>query len=287
MTLQATQYINVVDVCWLSPRLASSKRLPFKRQRRVANTEYCTKVAVEEGSIKEETKKALLLGCQTQINLLGNLISRSAISSLRQDAKVTKITAILRTHIQSLTNYRVTPLSILQYDSLVADIVDKDNLHGQSHRSRYPFGVIETLSCPKYRPDALSQLLEWHLSVFVALGQQVSACDQILIPSQRVVTGHVGLLVHASSAAQFEEGYRGIAERAEIAVWDNPEANILSRFRITGDTRDIIPVDPMDDRITVDLLRRKLQGDFNENDAKRLHALDYMPPCYYPSCSIH
>jgi hypothetical protein len=97
----------------------------------------------------------------------------------------------------------------------------------------------------------------------------------------------VGLLVHASSAAQFEEGYRGIAERAEIAVWDNPEANILSRFRITGDTRDIIPVDPMDDRITVDLLRRKLQGDFNENDAKRLHALDYMPPCYYPSCSIH
>ena len=90
-----------------------------------------TKVAVEKGSIKEETKKALLLvvdGCQTQITLLDNLIARSlpreedswrkkagkAFFSLRQDAKVTKITAILRTHIQSLTNYHVTASSTLQ-----------------------------------------------------------------------------------------------------------------------------------------------------------------------------
>jgi NACHT NTPase-like protein len=90
-----------------------------------------TKVAVEKGSIKEETKKALLLvvsGCQTQITLLDNLIARSlpqeedswrkkagkAIFSLRQDAKVTKITAVLRTHIQSLTCYRVAASSTLQ-----------------------------------------------------------------------------------------------------------------------------------------------------------------------------
>jgi hypothetical protein len=90
-----------------------------------------TKVAVEKGSIKEETKKALLLvvnGCQTQITLLDNLIARSlpqeedswrkkavkAISSIRQDAKVNKITAILRTHIQSLTYYRVATSSTLQ-----------------------------------------------------------------------------------------------------------------------------------------------------------------------------
>jgi hypothetical protein len=90
-----------------------------------------TKVAVEKGSIKQETKKALLLvvnGCQTQITLLDDLIGRSlpqeedswrkktgkAILSLRQDAKVAKITAILRTHIQSLTNYRVAASSTLQ-----------------------------------------------------------------------------------------------------------------------------------------------------------------------------
>jgi N-terminal domain on NACHT_NTPase and P-loop NTPases len=90
-----------------------------------------TKVAVEKGSIKEETKKAILLvieGCQTQITVLDNLISTSlpqqddswrtktgkAILSLRQDSKVNKVTATLRTHIQSLTNYRVAALSTLQ-----------------------------------------------------------------------------------------------------------------------------------------------------------------------------
>ena len=49
-------------------------------------------------------------------------------------------------------------------------------------------------------------------------------------------------------------------------------------FRITGDTRDIITVDPMGEKVAVDLLHKKLYEDFDENDAKRLlHALDYMP----------
>jgi N-terminal domain on NACHT_NTPase and P-loop NTPases len=81
-----------------------------------------TKLAVEKGSIEEETKEALLLvvnHCQTQVTLLDDLISKSlpqegdtwrkktskAIFSLRQDAKVAKITAALRIHIQGLTNY--------------------------------------------------------------------------------------------------------------------------------------------------------------------------------------
>jgi tetratricopeptide (TPR) repeat protein len=49
-------------------------------------------------------------------------------------------------------------------------------------------------------------------------------------------------------------------------------------FSITGDTRDIIRVDPMDKGLAVDLLRKKLPDNFDENDAKELvHALDYMP----------
>ena len=90
-----------------------------------------TKDAVEKGNMKEETKKALLvvvIECQTQITLLDDLISKSipkegdswrkktskAILSLGQDAKVAKITTILRTHVQSLTNYRVAALTQLQ-----------------------------------------------------------------------------------------------------------------------------------------------------------------------------
>jgi len=94
-------------------------------------TLHQTKVVVEKGSIKEETKEALLLvvkGCQTQITLLDDLIARSlpqeedswrkkagkAIFSIRQDAKVNKITAILRTHIQSLIYYHAATSSTLQ-----------------------------------------------------------------------------------------------------------------------------------------------------------------------------
>src|SRR5436189_5659603 len=49
-------------------------------------------------------------------------------------------------------------------------------------------------------------------------------------------------------------------------------------FRITGDTRDIITVGPTDEGVAMDLLHKKLQGNFNEDDAKRLlNTLDYMP----------
>jgi hypothetical protein len=49
-------------------------------------------------------------------------------------------------------------------------------------------------------------------------------------------------------------------------------------FKITGDTRDIIMVDPMNEGLAMDLLYKKLQGNFHEDDAKRLlHALDYIP----------
>lgn len=89
------------------------------------------KVVAEKGSMGEETKNALSLvvnGCQTQITLLDNLISSllpqegdswrkktdKAILSLRQDSKIITITAILRTHIQSLINYHVTASSMLQ-----------------------------------------------------------------------------------------------------------------------------------------------------------------------------
>ena len=89
-----------------------------------------TKLAVEKGSIKEKTKKALLLvvnRCQTQITLLDDLIGKllpqeddswrkkasKAIFSLRQDAKVIKITSTLRMHIQDLY-YCLSASSALQ-----------------------------------------------------------------------------------------------------------------------------------------------------------------------------
>ena len=49
-------------------------------------------------------------------------------------------------------------------------------------------------------------------------------------------------------------------------------------YRITGDDRHIIMVNPMDEELAMELLRKKLHGNFNEDDAKKLvHTLDYMP----------
>jgi NACHT NTPase-like protein len=90
-----------------------------------------TKLAVENGTIREETKHALLLvinGCREQIKLLNDVIERvlplasdswrkktsKAISSLHQDTKVAKITAILKSHIHALTYYHSAASSTLR-----------------------------------------------------------------------------------------------------------------------------------------------------------------------------
>ena len=90
-----------------------------------------TKLAVEKGSIKEGMREDLLLPvslCQAQLRLLDDLIGKSlpqesdswrkktskAISSLRRDAKVTKIIATIRKHIDDMTKYRLSASSALQ-----------------------------------------------------------------------------------------------------------------------------------------------------------------------------
>jgi len=324
-------------------------------------TLYQTKVAAEKGSIKEETKKAVLLvvnGCQTQITLLDNLIARSlpreedswgkkagkAIFSLRQDAKVTEITANLRTHIQSLTNYRITTSSTLQTrnDTLSTPPIPSSMVPFRRDRDFVHREILSEIQTRCSQPASRVAL--------VGLGG-VGKSQLAIEYSYQVRESSPDMWVfwvHASSAARFQEGYRKIAQRVKVAGWDSPEADILQlvnnwlcdeangrwfmvidnaddasvflhpvdeskvgdnsnkaalsetlseyipqsqngsilvtsrsrdvAFRITGDTRDIIPVDPMDERVAVDLLRKKLQGNFDENDAKRLlHALDYMP----------
>ena len=90
-----------------------------------------TKVAVENGSIREEKTKHALLpvinGCREQVESLNDVIRRvlplasdswrkkttKAVSSFRQDAKVAKSTAILKDHIQTLTYYHAANSSTL------------------------------------------------------------------------------------------------------------------------------------------------------------------------------
>jgi hypothetical protein len=79
-----------------------------------------TKAAIDAGSMQDESKKALLpavKGCGVQIKLLDDVImkalpvsgdswarrGRKALGSLRYDAKVEKITVVVRGYIQTLT----------------------------------------------------------------------------------------------------------------------------------------------------------------------------------------
>lgn len=89
-----------------------------------------TKLAVEKGSVKDETKNALIPvvdGCRAQIELLDGIIGKvvpltgdswrrkgsKAIASLWQDSKVKNITAVLRNYIQTLTYYHAASSSRL------------------------------------------------------------------------------------------------------------------------------------------------------------------------------
>jgi hypothetical protein len=79
-----------------------------------------TKAAMEAGSIQVESQKVLtpaVSGCQEQIKVLDEIVinvlpasddswatrSRKALRSLRYDAKVEKITAVIRGYIQTMT----------------------------------------------------------------------------------------------------------------------------------------------------------------------------------------
>ena len=81
----------------------------------------------------------------------------------------------------------------------------------------------------------------------------------------------------------------GVAGSKPVALLDSlPQSQngsiiITSRsreaaFRLTGTYTDIIRVQPMDQKDALSLLRNKLEGDFDQNDAAALvEALDYMP----------
>ena len=91
-----------------------------------------TKAAIDTGSLRDKTKNTLLPaveGCGAQIKALDNIIaevlpapddswarrSRKAFRSLRRDAKVKKITVVVRGYIQTLTYHAAASSSLLKY----------------------------------------------------------------------------------------------------------------------------------------------------------------------------
>ncbi|OCK72835.1 hypothetical protein K432DRAFT_411387, partial [Lepidopterella palustris CBS 459.81] len=199
-----------------------------------------TKTVLQTGSVRDETKKALLPaidGCRTQIELLNIVIgkvlplpsdswrekSRKAVSSLRQDGKVRKIRTDLQGYIQTLTYYhaaasstlrppirnpspRPTPSSTVPFRR-DRDFVDRDILSE----------IHQICSQPASRAALVG---------LGGVGKSQLAIEYSYQVRERSPETWV-FWVHASSATRFEEGYRKVAERVKVPGWDKPEADVL------------------------------------------------------------
>ncbi|KAI9764624.1 MAG: hypothetical protein M1839_005799 [Geoglossum umbratile] len=319
-----------------------------------------TKAAIDAGCMQDETKKALLPaveGCGVQIKSLDDVIvkalpvsgdswprrGRKALGSLRYDAKVEKITAVVRGYIQTLT-YHAAASSTIRCSADRA-------LPRPAPSSTVPFRrdphfvdreILAEIDCKSQQSASRVALVG-----LGGVGKSQLAVEYSYRVREKSPATWV-FWVHASSIARFEEGYRKIAERAKLPGWDQPDVDILrlvyswlcdeangrwviiidnaddlgvfscsldrykgskgdvssnaaaalleslpqspngsilitsrSRdvaFRLTGSYADIIGVHPMDQSHALALLRNKLEGSFEQDDAVALvEALDYMP----------
>ncbi|KAH0543478.1 hypothetical protein FGG08_002243 [Glutinoglossum americanum] len=182
-----------------------------------------TKTAIDTGCMQDETKKALLPaveGCGVQIKALDNVIAevlpvsddswarrrRKAFRSLRRDAKVGKITAVVRGYIQTLTFHAAASSSLL-----------KDPLS-----DRKIFTEIKCISQQSASRVALVGL--------GGVGKSQIAIEYAYRVRDESPTTWV-FWVHAGTQARFEEGYWRVAEMTRMEGWDNPKADVLRLVR--------------------------------------------------------
>ncbi|KAF2476779.1 TPR-like protein [Lindgomyces ingoldianus] len=196
-----------------------------------------TKAAIDTGYMQAESQKALLPaieGCRVQIKALDDVIAkalptsgdswarrgRKALGSLRYDAKVERITSVVRGYIQTLTYHAAasprpltdrtlpptTPSSTVPFrrDPHFVDSNILSEIHSKSQQSASRVALVGLGGVGK------SQLA-------------VEYSYQVREKSPDIWV----FWVHASSRARFEEGYRKIAERARLPGWDQQDVDIL------------------------------------------------------------
>ncbi|KAH8727392.1 P-loop containing nucleoside triphosphate hydrolase protein [Phaeosphaeriaceae sp. PMI808] len=317
-----------------------------------------TKAAIDAGSIQDESKKALLPaveGCAVQIKALDDVIAkalpasgdswarrgRKALGSLRYDAKVEKVTAVVRGYIQTLTFHAAASLRPLT-DRTLPRPAPSSNVPFRRDPHFVDRHILSEIHCKSQQPASRVALVG-----LGGVGKSQLAVEYSYRVREKSPATWV-FWVHASSRARFEEGYRKIAERGKLPGWDQPDADILKpvhswlcdeanghwvmiidnaddlsvfprptqrrnvskddvssnaaasllellpqspngsilitsrsrdvAFRLTGSYADITRVQPMDQAHALALLRNKLDGSFEQDDAAALvEALDYMP----------
>ncbi|KAI9854168.1 MAG: hypothetical protein M1813_001338, partial [Trichoglossum hirsutum] len=198
-----------------------------------------TKAAIDAGCMQDETKKALLPaveGCGVQIKSLDDMIvkalpvsgdswarrSRKALGSLRYDAKVEKITAVVRGYILTLT-YHAAASSTLR--PLAGRTLPRPAPSSTVPFRRDPHFVdreiLAEIDCKSQQSASRVALVG-----LGGVGKSQLAVEYSYRVQEKSPATWV-FWVHASSITRFEEGYRKIAERAKLPGWDQPDVDIL------------------------------------------------------------
>ncbi|CAI6234983.1 unnamed protein product [Periconia digitata] len=202
-----------------------------------------TQAAIDAGNVGEDSKSALLPvveGCKVQIQLFDELVAKTlpapsdswgrrsgkALKSLWYDAKVEKITLVIRGYIQTLTYHAAVSLR---------PVPVADQLPPPPYPSPVPSSTVPFRRDPNFVDLKLLAEIEIKLGkpasrlALVGLGG-VGKSQLAVEYSYRIREKSPDtwvFWVHASSTARFVEGYRKIAERVKLPRWDQLDADIL------------------------------------------------------------
>ncbi|KAF1850065.1 TPR-like protein [Cucurbitaria berberidis CBS 394.84] len=196
-----------------------------------------TQSSINARSMREESKTALIPaieGCRVQIKLLDDVItialpvsndswvrkSGKAFKSLRYDAKVERVTAVIRGYVQTLTYHATVSLEPLADRTPV----------GPTPSSTVPFRrdphfvdrqMLAEIDCRSQKPASRLALVG-----LGGVGKSQLAVEHSYRIRQKSPTTWV-FWVHASCTSRFIESYRKIAERAKLPRWDQQDVDIL------------------------------------------------------------
>ncbi|RYP42475.1 hypothetical protein DL767_000163 [Monosporascus sp. MG133] len=231
---------------------------------------------------------------------------RKALRSLRYDTKVEKITSVVRGYIQTLTYHAAASLRPLTVDRMLPRPTPSSTVPFRRDPHFVDRDVLAEIECKSKQPASRVALVG-----LGGVGKSQLAVEYSYRTRERS-PGTWVFWVPASSPARFEEGYRKIAERAKLPGWDQSDVDILRlvyswlsheangrwvmiidnaddinvfslsgrdvAFQLTGSYADIIRIPPMEQAHALALLRNKLGGNVEHDDAVALvEALDYMP----------
>ncbi|KAK2763919.1 hypothetical protein FQN54_009538 [Arachnomyces sp. PD_36] len=274
-----------------------------------------TKETIEAGSVREETKKALLPvieGCQVQISSLGDVLTkalpakgdtRSRITrkalwmGLRYGSKVETITTRIRKYIQTLTYYHAAASSTLAPSAALVGLggVGKSQLAIEcAYRVRDDLPDTWVFWVHAGNTARLKEGYQRIADVVDLPGRNNQGADIPRLTFDWLCDETNGRWFMVLDNVDDPDGLFGKAGTDATGQETGCFANLLPQssngsilitsrrrdvsYRLTERVSDVVQVGPMDQSDSLTLFKKKLDGDYDTDDGSELiQILDYMP----------